>query len=268
MVSYKSFFLNNIESIKNICIQAGSKQIEFQNKVLEIQSKNDNTPLTEVDIMSHEIIVSGLRELDTTIPIVSEEGFKENVTFDNFWIVDPLDGTRNYINKGKNFCVNIAFISENFPIFGAIFIPSKKEFFYAVRDQGAHYVNNKNIQKLNVKKSITKTVFTSAAMNQKKLDMLSELIADVEIEKISSAIKFGYIAKGLGNFYPRFGPTYEWDTAAGQCILEESGGKVVDRNLDRLSYNKNNKYLNEEFFAFSGDTSFWEHVITRLLRVS
>ena len=131
--------------------------------------------------------------------------------FDNFWIVDPLDGTRNYINKGENYCVNIAFISENFPIFGAIFIPSKNEFFYAIQGQGAHYVFNNKTQNLDVTKSLTNTVFTSASMNKKKLNMLSDLIEDVEIEKISSAIKFGYIAKGLGNFYPRFGPTYEWD---------------------------------------------------------
>ncbi len=203
MISDKSFFLKNIEIIKNICIKAGSKQIEFQNKPLEIQSKNDNTPLTEVDIMSHEIIVAGLQGLDMTIPIVSEEGFKENVMFDNFWIVDPLDGTRNYINKGENYCVNIAFISENYPIFGAIFIPSKNEFFYALRAQGAYYVFNNKRQKLNIKNTPTRTVFTSAAMNQKKLSMLNELITDVKIKKISSAIKFGYIAKGLGNFYPK-----------------------------------------------------------------
>ena len=89
-------------------------------------------------------------------------------------------------------------------------------------------------------------------INQKKLDMLNALISNLEIEKMSSAIKFGYIAKGLGSFYPRFGPTYEWDTAAGQCILEESGGEVVDSNLSRLSYNKNKQYLNKEFFACSG----------------
>ncbi len=120
----------------------------------------------------------------------------------------------------------------------------------------------------NYKDSITKTVFTSSAINKKKLDLLHNLISNVKIEKISSAIKFGYIAQGLGNFYPRFGPTYEWDTAAGQCILEESGGKVVDSSLSRLSYNKNSKYLNKEFFAFSGDSSFWEGVINHLLRVS
>ena len=263
-----SFFLDNIEHIKKICIRAGSTQIKFQNKDMQIQSKTDNTPLTEVDIMSHEIIVHGLKELDGFMPIVSEEGFEEDVTFNNFWIVDPLDGTRNYINKGQDYCVNIAFISDNYPIFGAIFIPSKNEFFYGATGLGAHRIYNNKSQRLNVKDSITKTVFTSSAINKKKLDLLYNLISNVKIEKISSAIKFGYIAQGLGNFYPRFGPTYEWDTAAGQCILEESGGKVVDSSLSRLSYNKNSKYLNKEFFAFSGDSSFWEGVINHLLRVS
>ena len=268
MILDKNFFLSNIEKIKKICVKAGHTQIQFQNKVLEIQSKSDNTPLTEVDIISHEIIVEGLRELDENIPIVSEEGFQKNEVYDNFWIVDPLDGTRNYINKGTNYCVNIAFISDDFPIFGAIFIPSKNEFFYAIRGCGAHNMFDDKLQKLNVSNSLTTKVFTSSAMNQIKLDLLNELITDVKIEKISSAIKFGYIAKGLGNFYPRFGPTYEWDTAAGQCILEESGGRVVDRNLERLSYNKNEKYLNQEFFAFSGDPSFWERVIISLLEAS
>ena len=262
-----SFFQDHVEDIKKICTRAGLLQIEHQSKVLEIQSKTDNTPLTEVDIMSHELIVEGLTQLDSVIPIVSEEGFQEDVTFENFWIVDPLDGTRNYINKGKNYCVNIAFISEKFPTFGAIYIPTKNEFFYGIRGLGAHYVFNDKSQKLNSANSFSRKIFTSSAMNQTKLDMLNELISDVEIEKISSAIKFGYIAKGLGSFYPRFGPTYEWDTAAGQCIIEESGGKVVDRNLNRLSYNKNKQYLNEEFFAFSGDTFFWEEIINRLLRV-
>ena len=268
MISDKCFFLDNIERIKTICARAGSIQIEYQNKTLQIQSKTDNTPLTEVDLMSHEVIVQGLQELDTSIPIVSEEGFEEDVTFNNFWIVDPLDGTRNYINKGDNYCVNIGFICDNFPIFGAIYIPSKNEFFYGINGQGAHYVFNDKSQRLKAKNSVDRTVLTSSAINQKKLDMLNALIPNLEIEKISSAIKFGYIAKGFGNFYPRFGPTYEWDTAAGQCILEESGGKVVDSNLSRLSYNKNKQYLNKEFFAFSGDTSYWEGIITHLLQTS
>ena len=268
MVSDKSFFLNNIERIKEICTRAGSIQIEFQNKSLQIQSKTDNTPLTEVDIMSHEMIVQGLQELDASIPIVSEEGFKEDVIFNNFWIVDPLDGTRNYINKGENYCVNIAFICDNYPIFGAIFIPSRNEFFYGINGLGAYYIHSGESHRLKVENSVTRTVLISSAMNQKKLDIISELIPNVEIEKISSAVKFAYIAKGMGSFYPRFGPTYEWDTAAGQCILEESGGKVVSSNLSRLSYNKNMQYLNKEFFAFSGDSSYWEKVITRLLQTS
>lgn len=268
MISDKSFFQDNIERIKKICAKAGSVQTEFQNKTLQVQSKTDNTPLTEVDLMSHEIIVQGLQELDASIPIVSEEGFEENVMFNNFWIVDPLDGTSNYINKGGNYCVNIAFISDNYPIFGAIFIPSKNEFFYGIDGQGSHYVFNDKSQRLKVNNSITRTVLTSSAINQKKLDILNALISNLEIEKISSAIKFGYIAKGLGSFYPRFGPTYEWDTAAGQCILEESGGEVVDSNLSRLSYNKNKQYLNKEFFAFSGDSSYWKGIITRLLQTS
>jgi len=90
MIMDRSFFLNNIEKIKKICIQAGLAQTNFQDKVLEIQSKSDNTPLTEVDIISHDIIVAGLKELDGTLPIVSEEGFQENIVFNNFWIV------RNY----------------------------------------------------------------------------------------------------------------------------------------------------------------------------
>lgn len=268
MILDNSFFIDNIESIKKICIEAGSTQIMYQDKVLEVQSKTDKTPLTKVDLMSHVIIVKGLSALDANIPVVSEEGFEKNIIFDDFWIVDPLDGTRNYINKGDNYCVNIAFISGNFPVFGAIYIPSTKEFFYAIHGEGAHYVLNGKSRKLNVTNSLNNTVFTSSEMNPRKLETLAGLIKNIEIIKISSAIKFGYIAKGLGNFYPRFGPTYEWDTAAGQCIVEESGGRVVDRNLSRLSYNKNKQYLNKEFFAFTGDQHFWEEVITRLLQVS
>ncbi len=263
----KKFFIENIDSIKKICTTTAKVQLRNHEKNMVYKSKSDNTPLTEIDLLSHELITTNIRKISDDYPIISEEGYEEGVFHEEFWIIDPLDGTRNYIDKGKNFCINISFIEDKFPVFGAIYIPFSKEFYYGVLGHGSYLqdqtgkttrISCKNLSLDNL------VLCSSSSMNPKKLEIISNNIRLWKHLQISSAIKFGILASGEGNFYPRFGPTYEWDTAAGQCILEESGGMVVDENLDRLTYNKNTKYLNGKFFAFNGELSFWQSLITSL----
>ncbi len=263
----KNFFIENIDNIKEICTTTAEVQIQNHEKKITYKSKSDNTPLTEIDLLSHDLITKNLKKICDNYPIISEEGYEKDVFHDEFWIIDPLDGTRNYIDKGKNFCINISFIKDRFPVFGAIYIPYRRELYYGIGGYGSYFQDQTgNTEKISCKNvSLDNLVLcSSSSMNPKKLDLIASNIKIVEHLKISSAIKFGILASGKGNFYPRFGPTYEWDTAAGQCILEESGGLIVDENFERLTYNKNSNYLNGKFFAFNGEASFWQPLISQL----
>ena len=140
-------------------------------------------------------------------------------------------------------------------------------FYYAYKNEGAYLIRRENspigIMTKKVSDSDEIQIFTSIAINKNILQKISDKIKNVLFTPLSSALKFGAIASGEGSFYPRLGPTHEWDTAAGQCLIEEAGGIVVDRNMNRLKYNKNSNFLNEEFFVI-GDPSYdWKPVIDR-----
>ena len=195
---------------------------------------------------------------------------------DSFWIIDPLDGTRNYLNHGNEFCINIAFIKNEYPSFGLIYSPISKISYYAVEGRGSYILRNSQSSSSALKitcntlnsnepeSDIEATILTSSSMNAKKLELITKRFVSPKIKKMSSALKFGLMATGEGDFYPRLGPTHEWDTAAGQCIIEEAGGSVVDKNMSRLKYCKNKTYLNNEFFAI-GDKSYdWSDLIKSL----
>jgi 3'(2'), 5'-bisphosphate nucleotidase len=233
---------NNIEKLKSIAIKAGMIVMSYyrKDKDLDIQIKSDRSPVTKADIESNAYIVNELRKLDPNIPIIAEENQDNNLINinDEFWLVDPLDGTAGYIKQNDQFAINIALVNNRKPITGIIYIPVSQELFYNVGSKSYKQVGDKiiEIQTNNYDKSpiITISASTFCAQTENFINKLNPS----KIINISSAIKFCLVAEGRADIYPRFKRTMEWDSAAGHAIVNAAGGRVLDENGDELLYGK------------------------------
>tara|TARA_B100001057_G_scaffold453291_1_gene497995 strand:- start:417 stop:1229 length:813 start_codon:yes stop_codon:yes gene_type:complete len=258
-------FVNHISSFYSLCKDLGKLQLDRQ-KDLDINLKSDNTPVTNIDLYSSKIIVQHISECFDDDIIISEESYTNNNGNSSYWLIDPIDGTKNYINGGKEFCICISYIKNNYPIFGIIYIPFSQEFYYAIESQGAYLIDNaskksKRIANINIQNNI----YVSSSIRQSLVDMLKTNFKNSNLIYMSSAVKFVRIADGQGHLSLRLGPTYEWDTAAGQCIVEESGGLFLDKNLKRFSYGNTDNYLNSPFFVINGDIEKYKSTISQSL---
>ena len=265
----KNRFIEILPSIQNICKEAGSLQKKYHKTNIHVSTKSNRTPVTKIDLDSNNIILKSLSELTPDIPIISEEEYDNKKKYDVFWIVDPLDGTRDYLDNGNNFCICISLIDKKFPILGVIYSPITEYFYYAYKNYGAYLMKgNSDAVKIMTKKmslSDSNNVYTSKSINKSVLKEISDNVHNALFIPLASALKFGAIASGQGCFYPRLGPTHEWDTAAGQCLIEEAGGAVVDKFMNRLEYNKNVNFLNEEFFVIGDTTYNWKKIIDNII---
>lgn len=252
-------------------IEAGKAILKIYNTEFSFEKKSDNSPITIADKESHNIICKKL--LPTNLPVLSEEGinipFQKRKIWKQFWLIDPLDGTKEFIKKNDEFTVNIALIENNFPVGGVIFIPVLNLLYFAFEGIGSYMLENAdkiissdtNISNL-IKKSnklpliINREIFTIIASRSHLTKETEEFIENLKdshknIIYISkgSSLKLCMIAEGSADIYPRFSPTMEWDTAAGQAIVEIAGGKVQQVNQkDRIRYNKEH-LLNPWFIA-------------------
>lgn len=246
------------DTIIQICRDAGAAIMEiYQREDLGIESKSDESPLTLADKAANEIICAGLENLAVQYPIISEENkeipFETRKDYDNVWMVDPLDGTKEFIKRNGEFTVNIALIHENRSIAGFVYAPDLNEMYYAIEGQGAfEIVDGKSIRlKSNViglDDEGLKVVGSRSHLNEATQTYLDELNKPVMVPK-GSSLKFLILAKGGADLYPRLAPTMEWDTAAAEIILNEAGGSVTqaENNLPMV-YNKEN-LLNPYFIA-------------------
>jgi len=233
--------------INNIVYDAGKAILDIYDTPFDVKTKSDNSPLTQADKNSHLIIESGLLSRFPNIPILSEEGrnipYSERKKWDCFWLVDPLDGTKEFVKRNGEFTVNIALIKNNYPIFGSVYAPFKKELFWASEGLGAwKSINKKKNKLIKVSKSKNKTriVISRSHPNQRVLDYINAY-NKYELIRMGSSLKLCCIADGRADIYPRLGPTSEWDIGASQCIVEEAGGSVlIHPSNDRLRYNKEN----------------------------
>ncbi len=237
-------------------IEAGKAIMEiYQSDDFEIQTKSDSSPLTKADLAAHNIIIAELKK--TNIPILSEEDanipYKERKNWKQFWLVDPLDGTKEFIKKNDEFTVNIALIENGVPILGVIYLPVFKSIYFANQEIGSFY--NSNTEKteqiiedgiLLPKKSpeIFTVVGSRSHMNEQTQNYFSELKkkhGELNIISKGSSLKLCMVAEGSAHEYPRFGPTMEWDTAAGHAIALFSGATVTKEDQKtNLTYNKEN----------------------------
>ena len=267
--------MKEIKDLLKIAIKAAvfaGKEIldVYESDDFEITSKEDKTPLTLADKKAHNKILEFLKETD--IPILSEEGkhlsYEERKKWKYFWLVDPLDGTKEFIKRNGEFTVNIALIEGNTPIAGIIYVPVTKVLYFANGDQGAYKINDieyddfedfdfevlrTNAMKLplvNFERPFTVVGSRShlSEETEKFIDKLKKDHDNLEIMSVGSSIKQCMVAEGKADVYPRFGPTMEWDTGAGHAIVNASGGCITKTDGTPLIYNKEN-LLNPHFIV-------------------
>ena len=243
-----------LKKVIEIAKEAGRAILEVYETDFEVSYKQDKSPLTIADKRSHEIIKARLKELTPRFPVLSEEGkdipFDERKKWVYFWLVDPLDGTKEFIRRNGEFTVNIALIKKDKPILGVIYVPVKELLYFAEIGEGAFKLEEKRLTKIKVDQKIDDggyRVVVSRSHMTTEVEQFLETIKVKERMSAGSSLKFCLIAEGRADIYPRFGPTMEWDTAAGQAIVEQAGGVVISRDSrEPLKYN--NKKLQNPWF--------------------
>ena len=239
-----------ILSVCKVAWDAGEKILEIYSKKFEIFKKKDASPVTLADLQSEKIIIQGLKKIFNKAVIISEEKNNKNINkSNNFWLVDPLDGTKEFIKKNDEFTINIAFIKNKRPVLGIIYAPALKKTYVGIMKNAYRIVNKKKFKKIIFNKKSTKAIIMSRSHSSKsELKDLKKKYKTSKILFLGSALKFCYLAEGKASIYPRSGPTYEWDTAAGHAIINSVGGKVLTNNGIELKYGKKD-FKNTNFVA-------------------
>ncbi len=226
--------------------------MEIYGRDFEVEYKGDSSPLTEADKAAHKIIVEGLQNLNHNIPILSEEGklldYEIRKDWESFWLVDPLDGTKEFVKKNGEFTVNIALIEGQTPVFGVVYAPYLDWMYYTDESSSYKSENGSSPQKLPIPNHETnhalKIVGSRSHQSQDFLDYLKGFEAKnqkIELISMGSSLKLCLVAEGKADIYPRLGPTMEWDTAAAHAIVLKAGKKVLEHNSQSsLLYNKKN----------------------------
>lgn len=244
--------------------QAGKVILEASEQDYKVIAKHDNTPVTCADLAANKCIVDGLSSLPQYFPILSEESadisFKERQQWQTYWLVDPLDGTKEFIKKSGEYSVNIALIHQHQAILGVIYSPPKNILYYARRDGGAYRVSNQfKSDQLSVCQQRRIPLIVTCGNNPPSVafQQFVQKIGQHKLLTMGSSIKSCMVAEGSADIYARLGPTSEWDTAAAQCIVEEAGGYLTDLNLQPLQYNQKDSLLNPHFLVYGDGRVNW-----------
>jgi 3'(2'), 5'-bisphosphate nucleotidase len=260
----------DIQEVVRIAQEAGERILGvYQTADFNVERKADDSPLTKADLASHEHIVARLGALTPDIPVLSEESqdisYQERSAWSRFWLVDPLDGTKEFIKRNGEFTVNIALIEDGNPVLGVVHTPVLGVTYYAAQGLGAFKQENDVSQPIKTQTELADTLHIVASRShagQETQDLLAALARDYTIALVSkgSALKLCLVAEGAAHFYPRLGPTMEWDTAAAQCVAEQAGAYVTDVKGERLRYNKEN-LLNPFFMVNSVPGLEWRRYL-------
>jgi 3'(2'), 5'-bisphosphate nucleotidase len=251
-----------LQQVEQIAAQAGELIMQVYQQDFDVEHKDDNSPLTQADLLSHRCIIEALQQLTPNIPIISEESavvpVEQRKQWSSLWLVDPLDGTREFIKKNGEFTVNIALIENGAPVLGVISAPAQQRCWAATVSVGAFEVVGAKRSFIEVAKSKSslRVAASRSHLDEKTVSALQRM-GDVQRVSVGSALKFCLLANGEIDVYPRFAPTWEWDTAAGQCIVEMAGGVVLNLDGSRKTYNQRDTLLNEHFMALADVTLNW-----------
>ncbi len=267
----ESQLIELIDGALEVADEASKKVLEiYHSEEQKFENKKDGSPVTEADLTSHQIIHAGLTKLENKIPILSEEGNAKTIPDEDlFWLIDPLDGTKEFINRNGEFTVNIALIEHGAPILGIVFSPAVDENFYGAKNLGAFKLNG--TERINIYPTrqnedecrITLSKSHKSEDDEWFINRCKERFKSVYEIPTGSSLKLCKVAEGNADIYSRLGPTYQWDIAAGQAVVESAGGIVNDLFGNPLHYKFNPELKNPHFYC-AGDSEFpWKEFLNK-----
>ena len=248
----------------DIARAAGQAILEVYHQDFAVQHKDDSSPLTAADLASHRIIVERLQQMEPGIPILSEEGadtpFSTRSQWQRYWLIDPLDGTREFVKRNGEFTVNIALIEDGRPVAGMVHVPVTGVSYIGRINEGAWKIDaDDGVTRIRVRDRRQKKARVAGSRSHSGDSLLRFLdrLGTHEIVSMGSSLKLCLVAEGVADIYPRLGPTSEWDTAAAQAVVEAAGGLVTDIQLNPLRYNTKDSLLNPHFLVFGDRSEDW-----------
>jgi 3'(2'), 5'-bisphosphate nucleotidase len=224
--------------------------------------------LTQADLASHLCIVAGLTALTPEIPIISEEeglpSFEERGQWSRYWLIDPLDGTKEFVNRNGEFTVNIALVDGHRPIFGVVHVPVQDKTYIGCQGHGAELRDAGTSTSIRVAEASSSPVRIVGSRSHRgsSLDAFLDKVGESDMLPMGSSLKFCVVADGRADVYPRLGPTSEWDTAAAQAVVEQAGGQVLELDGKPLSYNEKSDILNPWFVVIGPTDIDWLALLT------
>ncbi|WP_346838063.1 3'(2'),5'-bisphosphate nucleotidase CysQ [Microbulbifer sp. SAOS-129_SWC] len=269
-----------LEQVIEICERAGEAILAVYNSSAELQveTKADDSPVTAADLAAHKVLAPALAELLDGVPVLSEEqelpSFDERQQWQRYWIVDPLDGTKEFIRRTGEFTVNVALIDNGEPVLGVVYVPvlnityagSKTDGAFKRTADGESAIRVRSLQpRLEAGEAVELVASRShgAGAVDQLVERIEGALGSVACKNMGSSLKLCLVAEGAADLYPRLAPTCEWDTAAAQAVVEAAGGTVVDEQFELLRYNSKDSLLNP-FFYVIGDSSFnWRDLLTK-----
>jgi 3'(2'), 5'-bisphosphate nucleotidase len=253
----KDWLVALLPHIVSLAREAGKTILSFYNQVTpQVEYKRDNSPLTQADLASHQVILNGLAKLSPGWPVIAEESpeapFERRERWRYVWMVDSLDGTKEFLARNGEFSVNIALIECNAPILGVIHAPATCKTYFAAWRAGAYRVDGESNTPIHVTRERSgarrAVVSRSHGPHHESMRCLPSGERECDCIPMGSSLKFCLVAEGAADYYPRISPSMEWDTAAGHCILSEAGGSMTDLDGNPMTYNKPT-LLNPGFLA-------------------
>ncbi|MGI9219665.1 MAG: 3'(2'),5'-bisphosphate nucleotidase CysQ [Woeseiaceae bacterium] len=252
-----------VEPITELAIEAGNAILTVYATDFDVESKSDESPLTQADLASHNCIVAGLAQLTPDVPIISEEdglpGFDVRGQWSRYWLIDPLDGTKEFVNRNGEFTVNIALIDNHRPIFGVVHVPVQEKTYIGCEGRGSELrVGGESTAiKVGAGSNQPVRIVGSRSHRGSSLDAFLDKLGEHDMVPMGSSLKFCTVAEGNADIYPRLGPTSEWDTGAAQAVVEQAGGQVLELDGKPLSYNKKEDILNPWFVVIGPTDHDW-----------
>jgi 3'(2'), 5'-bisphosphate nucleotidase len=257
-----------LPEVLHLAEAAGTAILEVYASGHDVAYKADASPITAADRASHEILGAGLARLTPSVPVLSEESANEHDPavrrqWREFWLIDPLDGTKEFIGRNGEFTVNVALVREHRPVFGVVAAPALGVTYYGAVGMGAVVLNpGTTPQPIRVRKPAPSPLVIVGSRSHRgdSLDAVLARIGPHELRPMGSSLKFCLVAEGAADLYPRLGPTSEWDTAAAQAIVEAAGGAVTTLDGQPLRYNERDTLLNPHFLAFGDAGREWHRL--------
>jgi len=253
-----------LDRVADIAREAGRAILEVYGTDFTVTLKDDRSPLTEADKRAHTIIDAALRALDPALPVLSEEAAPEQSTerrsWPQFWLVDPLDGTKEFLKRNGEFTVNIALVTGDRAELGVVLAPAQNRLYFGALGLGAWRQDGDETPEPIYVERTTQTPPRVVGSRSHETGALADYLAALgphTVTPMGSSLKICLVAEGAADLYPRLGPTSEWDTAAAQAILESAGGRMIDSSGQPLRYNSKDNLLNPHFLAFGDQRRDW-----------